>query len=252
MLEKLKEIVFKANLELVNKGLVIYTWGNASGICREKGLVVIKPSGVDYDKLKPEDLVVLDLEGNVVEGKLKPSSDTATHLILYKAFPEIGGIVHTHSRWATIFAQAGLSIPPLGTTHADYFYGEIPCTRKMTVTEIKGDYEKETGNVIVETFKNKNPVYIPGVLVNEHGPFCWGRDADEAVYHAVVMEEVAMMAFNTLALRNFAAGLASEHVKTDYKISTHMSANVSITMSPALLDKHFLRKHGKNSYYGQG
>jgi L-ribulose-5-phosphate 4-epimerase len=235
MLEELKKAVFKANIELVNKGLVIYTWGNASGICREKGLVAIKPSGVDYNTLKPEDIVVLDLEGNIVEGKLKPSSDTITHLVLYKAFPKIGGIVHTHSRWATIFAQAGLPIPPLGTTHADYFYGEIPCTRKMTAPEINGDYEKETGNVIVETFRDINPAYIPGTLVNEHGPFCWGTNVNEAVYHAVVMEEVTMMAFNTLALRNFVSTL-----------------DVPVSMSSVLLDKHFLRKHGENSYYGQG
>lgn len=211
MLEKLKETVFNANIELADKGLVIYTWGNASGIFREKNLVVIKPSGVDCDKLKPQDLVVLDLEGNIVEGKLKPSSDTATHLVLYKAFPEIGGVVHTHSRWATIFAQAGLPIPPLGTTHADYFLREVPCTRKMTAAEINGNYEKETGNVIVETFNNIDPYHVPGVLVNEHGPFCWGRDAGEAVYHAVVMEEVAMMAYNTLMLKSIAyrVGLGS-------------------------------------------
>lgn len=230
MLEDLKRSVFRANLELVEKGLVIYTWGNASGICREKGLVVIKPSGVDYDVLKPEDLTVVDLDGNVVEGRFKPSSDTDTHLVLYKAFPEIGGIVHTHSSWATIFAQAGKGIPPLGTTHADYFYGEIPCTRKLTEKEINGDYEEETGNVIVETFKDINPVHVPGVLVCEHGPFCWGKDPDEAVYHSVVMEQVAMMAFNTFSLR-------------------HMSANFE--MSSVLLDKHFLRKHGKGAYYGQ-
>jgi len=252
MLEELKNVVFKANLELVNKGLVIYTWGNASGICRKKGLVAIKPSGVGYDELKPEGIVVLDLEGNIVEGKLKPSSDTATHLVLYKAFPEIGGIVHTHSRWATIFAQAGLSIPPLGTTHADYFYGQIPCTRKMTATEVNGNYEKETGNVIVETFKGISPVYIPGILVNEHGPFCWGKDANEAVYHAVVMEEVALMAFNTLALRSFSAGLTAKHVETDCEMSINIQPDASISMSSVLLNKHFNRKHGKNSYYGQG
>jgi len=236
MLEELKQEVYEANLELVKKGLVIYTWGNASGICREKGLVVIKPSGVDYDKLKPEDLVVVDLEGNIVEGNLKPSSDTPTHLVLYKAFREVGGIVHTHSRWATIFAQAGLPIPPLGTTHADYFYGEIPCTRRMKEEEINGDYEKETGNVIVETFKDKNPVYVPGVLVNEHGPFSWGKNAGEAVYHAVVMEEVAMMAFNTLVLKRMVLGKAEPELPS---------------MSTALLNKHFNRKHGKNAYYGQ-
>ena len=234
MLEKLKEVVFEANLELVKRGLVIYTWGNVSGICRENNLIVIKPSGVDYSILKPDDLVVLNLEGDVLEGKLKPSSDVATHIVLYKAFKEIGGVVHTHSKWATAFAQAGLAIPPLGTTHADYFYGEIPCTRKMAELEINGNYEKETGNVIVETFNEKNPYYVPGVLVNEHGPFCWGKDPKEAVYHAVVLEEVAMMAFNTLLLKNISSGQ-----KTVF------------AMSDALLEKHFFRKHGENSYYGQ-
>jgi len=238
MLDELKNFVCEANLELVKKGLVIYTWGNASGICREKGLVVIKPSGINYDELTPEDLVVLDLDGNIVEGNLKPSSDAPTHLQIYKAFPQIGGIVHTHSCWATIFAQVGVSIPPLGTTHADYFYGEVPCTRKMLEKEINGDYEKETGNVIVETFKDKdmNPIFIPGVLVNEHGPFSWGKNPQEAVYHAVVMEEVAMMAFNTISLRHY--------INSGEKAPTY-------SMTPALLDKHFLRKHGKNSYYGQ-
>lgn len=228
MLEDLKEKVLEANLELVQKNLVIYTWGNVSGIDREKGLVVIKPSGVDYDKLKAEHMVVVDLEGNIVEGDLKPSSDTATHLVLYKAFKEVGGIVHTHSEWATSFAQAGLGIPAFGTTHADYFYGEIPCTRPMTEEEIKGQYEKETGNVIVETFEGINPLFVSGVLVNEHGPFSWGTDAADAVYHAVVMEQVAKMAFNTINLKG----------NKD-------------SMDKTLLDKHFLRKHGKNAYYGQ-
>lgn len=228
MLEDLKQKVLEANLELVEKNLVIYTWGNVSGIDREKGLVVIKPSGVDYDKLKAEHMVVVDLEGNVVEGNLKPSSDTATHLVLYKAFKEVGGIVHTHSEWATSFAQAGLGIPAFGTTHADYFYGEIPCTRPMTQEEIKGQYEKETGNVIVETFEGINPLFVSGVLVNEHGPFSWGTDANDAVYHAVVMEQVAKMAFNTINLKG----------NRD-------------SMDKVLLDKHFLRKHGKDAYYGQ-
>ncbi len=228
MLEQLKKEVLEANLELVKKNLVIYTWGNVSGIDREKGLVVIKPSGVDYEELKSDDMVVVDLEGNIVEGKLKPSSDTATHLVLYKAFKEIGGVVHTHSEWATSFAQAGLSVPDFGTTHADYFYGEIPCTRSMTEEEIKGEYEKETGNVIVETFKDINPLFVPAVLVDKHGPFSWGKDCKEAVYHSVVMEQVAKMAFNTINLKGNRT-----------------------PMGKTLLDKHFLRKHGKNAYYGQ-
>ncbi|AKN30851.1 ribulose 5-phosphate epimerase [Clostridium carboxidivorans P7] len=228
MLEDLKRRVLEANLELVRKKLVIYTWGNVSGIDRESGLVVIKPSGVDYDELKVEDMVVVDLQGKVIEGHFKPSSDTPTHLVLYKAFKEIGGVVHTHSEWATSFAQAGLSVPAFGTTHADYFYGEIPCTRAMTEGEIKGEYEKETGNVIVETFKNINPLFIPGVLVNGHGPFSWGKDCDEAVYNSVVMEQVSKIAFNTINLKG--------------------NRN---PMDQVLLDKHFLRKHGKNAYYGQ-
>lgn len=227
MLEKLKEEVCQANLDLVKHGLVIFTWGNVSGIDREKGLVVIKPSGVSYDGMSPEDMVVLDLEGNVVEGDYKPSSDTATHLVLYKNFKNIGGIVHTHSEWATSWAQAGVAIPNVGTTQADYFYGEIPCTRKMTDDEIKGAYELETGNVIVETFKNLNPDYVPGVLVNNHAPFSWGKDAHDAVHNAVVMEEVAKMTFRSFQL------------------------NPNTEMSQTLLDKHFLRKHGANAYYGQ-
>ncbi|MBZ4646838.1 MAG: araD [Clostridia bacterium] len=190
MLKELKEQVWLANLDLPKYSLVTFTWGNVSGIDREKGLIVIKPSGVPYDELKVEHLVVLDMEGNQVEGKLRPSSDTPTHVVLYRAFSDIGGIVHTHSPWATSWAQAGRGIPALGTTHADYFYGEIPCTRKMTVQEIEGEYEKQTGNVIVETFKDINPSYIPGVLVNNHGPFAWGKDAHEAVHNAVVMEEL--------------------------------------------------------------
>lgn len=227
MLEQLKEQVFQANLDLVKHGLVIFTWGNVSGIDREKGLVVIKPSGVSYEKMKASDMVVIDLEGNIVEGNLKPSSDTPTHLVLYKSFQNIGGVVHTHSEWATSWAQAGKGIPAIGTTHADYFYGEIPCTRKMTKAEIEGEYEKETGTVIVERFKNLNPDMIPGVLVNNHGPFSWGKNADDAVHNAVVMEEVAKMTFRSLTL------------------------NPSVTMDQVLLDRHYLRKHGKNAYYGQ-
>lgn len=229
MLKKLKQEVFEANLELPKRGLVVYTWGNVSGIHREKGLVVIKPSGVEYDELTVEDMVVVDLEGNVVEGRYKPSSDTPTHLYLYKAFEEIGGIVHTHSLMATSFAQAGRSVNALGTTHADYFYGAVPCTRAMTSEEIQGDYEAETGKVIVEAFKGINPLDIPAVLVKEHGPFTWGKDPKEAVYHSVVLEEVSKMAFNT--------ALLSGHRDT--------------SMQRELLDKHYLRKHGKDAYYGQ-
>jgi L-ribulose-5-phosphate 4-epimerase len=228
MLENLKQAVLEANLELPRKGLVTYTWGNVSGIDREKGLVVIKPSGVPYDELKAEHLVILDLDGNKVEGNLNPSSDTPTHLEIYRNFKEVGGVVHTHSRWATIWAQAGKGIPAFGTTHADYFYGEIPCTRKMTAEEINGQYELQTGKVIVETFSGKNPVFVPGVLVKNHGPFTWGKDAHEAVHNAVVLEEVAMMAFNSLSLT---PGLGA--------------------IDQVLLDKHFLRKHGANAYYGQ-
>ncbi len=227
MLEKLKEEVFQANLDLVKHGLVIFTWGNVSGIDREKGLVVIKPSGVSYEKMKPKDMVVLNLYGKVVEGNLKPSSDTPTHLVLYRQFLNIGGVVHTHSEWATSWAQAGKGIPAIGTTHADYFYGEIPCTRKMTEQEIQGEYELETGKVILETFKNINPDQVPGVLVNNHGPFNWGTSAHNAVHNAVVMEEVAKMTFRSLQL------------------------NPETTMDQVLLDKHFLRKHGKDAYYGQ-
>jgi L-ribulose-5-phosphate 4-epimerase len=228
MLEQLKQAVFEANLELVEKKLVIYTWGNVSGIDRDRNLVVIKPSGVPYEKLRAEHMVILDLEGNQVEGNLRPSSDTPTHLVLYRNFKDIGGIVHTHSNWATIWAQAGKSIPALGTTHADYFYGSIPCTRKLTSQEIEDEYEKNTGKVIVETFAGKNPSHIPGVLVKSHGPFSWGKDAGEAVHNAVVLETVARMAFYSLAL-----------------------APETNSMDHALLDKHFLRKHGVNSYYGQ-
>ncbi|MBO7738990.1 MAG: L-ribulose-5-phosphate 4-epimerase [Oscillospiraceae bacterium] len=229
MLEALKEQVWKANLALPKHGLVTFTWGNVSGIDREAGLVVIKPSGVDYETMTADDMVVLRLsDGEKVEGKWKPSSDTPTHLALYRAFENLGGIVHTHSRWATSWAQAGRGIPAYGTTHGDYFYGEIPCTRKMTPAEIGGEYELETGNVIIETFEGKSPDDIPAVLVNSHGPFTWGKDAHEAVHNAVVLEELAFMAFHTEAL----------------------NPNVN-TMQQELLDKHYLRKHGKNAYYGQ-
>lgn len=229
MLEKLKEEVLKANLMLPKYGLVTFTWGNVSGIDREKGLVVIKPSGVEYDTMTAEDMVVVDLKtGDVVEGKWKPSSDTPTHLALYNAFEGLGGIVHTHSRWATSFAQAGVGVMPLGTTQGDYFYGEIPCTRPMKAEEIAGEYEKETGNVIIETFKGKNPEEIPAVLVFSHGPFAWGKDPLEAVHNAVVLEEISFMNYHAISLN------------PDVK-----------RMQQELLDKHYLRKHGKNAYYGQ-
>ena len=230
MLEELKKQVYEANMELPRRGLITYTWGNVSGIDREKGLLVIKPSGVSYDELKPEDMVVLDLEGNIVEGKLRPSSDTPTHIELYKAFEEIGGIVHTHSPQATSFAQAGVDIPLYGTTHADYFYGSIPCARSLTEEEIKGEYEVNTGKVIVETFRERkiNPVYTPGVLCQNHGPFTWGKDAAEAVHNAVVLEEVAKMALMTRLI------------------------NPQVQPAPdCIRDKHFFRKHGENAYYGQ-
>jgi len=228
MLETLKQQVFEANLELPKRNLVTYTWGNVSGIDRKTNLVVIKPSGVDYETMTASDMVVVDLDGKVVEGKWKPSSDTPTHVELYRAFPEVGGIVHTHSRWATIFAEAGREIPAMGTTQADYFYGAVPCTRKMTDAEIQGEYEKETGKVIVETFGNIDPMTIPGVLVYSHGPFTWGKDAHEAVHNAVVLEEIAFMDWHAMAL-NPKQGI----------------------MQKTLLDKHYLRKHGKNAYYGQ-
>lgn len=228
MLEKLKEEVCKANLELVAHGLVIFTWGNVSGIDREKGLVVIKPSGVSYDNMRPEDMVVVDLmTGEVVEGNLRPSSDTPTHLVIYRAFPEAGGVVHTHSTYATAWAQAGKSIPNIGTTHADYFHDAVPCTRDMNEREVKGDYELETGNVIVETFTDINPVHTPGVLVKNHGPFTWGKDPHEAVHNAVVLEQVARMA------------------------SIAYQTNPALTMNELLVEKHFSRKHGPNAYYGQ-
>lgn len=230
MLEALKKLVCKANLELPKYGLVTFTWGNVSGVDREKGLMVIKPSGVEYDAMTAEDMVVVSLStGEKVEGKWKPSSDTATHIALYNAFSNLGGIVHTHSRWATSFAQAGMGIPAYGTTHGDYFYGEIPCTRPMSAVEINGDYESETGNVIVETFQNRSVDEIPAVLVHSHGPFAWGKDPLNAVHNAVVLEELAFMAFHTRQLNPDIA-----------------------PMQQVLLDKHYLRKHGKNAYYGQG
>ena len=228
MLDELKKQVCKANLDLVTHGLVIFTWGNASGIDREKGLVVIKPSGVPYAEMMPEHMVVLDLEGKLIEGKLKPSSDAPTHLVLYRNFLEIGGVVHTHSRMAVSWAQAGMDIPAYGTTHADYFYGPVPCTGQMTTSEIKGDYEVETGNVIVERFNGIDPMSMPGVVVHSHGPFTWGKDVHDAVHNAVVLEEIATMAFNTRVLN---PGVHPIHQE--------------------LLDKHYLRKHGKNAYYGQ-
>lgn len=228
MLEKLKDEVLQANLDLPRYNLIKFTWGNVSGIDRESGMFVIKPSGVDYDKLSRDDLVVMDLKGNVVEGGLKPSSDTPTHLVLYNSFPDIGGVVHTHSTWATIMAQAGLGIPAFGTTHADFFYGDVPCTRKLTKDEIENDYEKETGNVIVETFEHKNENEIPAVLVRGHGPFTWGKDPFDAVYNSVVLEEVSKMAYYNLNINGRLGKLDSY-----------------------ILNKHYFRKHGKNAYYGQ-
>lgn len=232
MLEALKERVCQANLLLPVHQLVTFTWGNVSGVDRESNLMVIKPSGVEYDAMTPEDMVVVDLAtGELVEGKWKPSSDTDTHVALYQAYPALGGIVHTHSRWATSFAQAGQGIPAFGTTQGDYFYGEIPCTRKMTNQEIQGAYERETGNVIIETFRERaiDPAQVPAVLVHSHGPFAWGTDAMNAVHNAVVLEEVAFMAFHAMLLT---PGLPA--------------------MQPELLDKHYLRKHGPTAYYGQG
>lgn len=229
MLEELKKIVCRANLELPKHGLVRFTWGNVSGVDREAGLMVIKPSGIDYKTMTPEDMVVVSLKnGETVEGKWKPSSDTATHLELYRAFPSIGSVVHTHSCWATVWAQAGRSIPAYGTTHADYFHGEIPCTRPMTPGEIDGAYERETGKVIAELFGDISPEEMPAALVYSHGPFVWGKDPAEAVYHAVVLEELAFMAFQTEALKE----------------------RVTV-MQQELLDHHYLRKHGSNATYGQ-
>lgn len=228
MLQELKEKVFHANLELVKQGLVIYTWGNVSGIDREKRLVAIKPSGLDYDKMTADDMVVVDLEGNIVEGKLRPSSDTPTHLALYRAFPAIGGVVHTHSTYATAWSQAGLDIPNIGTTHADYFHKDIPCTADMTAEEVRGDYELETGNVIVRRFADIDPTATPAVLVKNHGPFTWGKDPADAVHNAVVLEQVAKMAFIARTI------------------------NPALTMNPLLIEKHYNRKHGPGAYYGQG
>lgn len=230
MLDELREKVYKANMSLPEYKLITFTWGNVSGIDRDKGLVVIKPSGVDYKNLSPDNMVIVDLEGNIVEGDLNPSSDTATHLELYKNFKDIGGIVHTHSPWAVSYAQAGKSIPAAGTTQADYFYGAIPVTRKMKKEEIVVEYELQTGSVIVETFKeNKiDPNKVPGVLVNDHGPFTWGKNPNEAVHNSVVMEQVAEMTYHSLQLNP-----------------------ENIEMDQDLLDKHYLRKHGENAYYGQ-
>lgn len=227
MLEELKAKVCKANLDLVGHGLVIFTWGNVSAIDRETGLVVIKPSGVSYDNMMPSDMVVVDLDGNIVEGDLNPSSDTPTHLALYRAWPEIGGVVHTHSTYATAWAQAGLDIPNIGTTHSDYFHKAIPCTEDMTEEEVKGAYELETGNVIVRRFEGMNPSHTPGVLVKNHGPFSWGKDASDAVHNAVVMEQVAKMAYISFGV------------------------NPGLSMNEHLIEKHFSRKHGPNAYYGQ-
>ncbi len=228
MLETLRKKVLEANLLLPKHNLVTFTWGNVSAIDRRKGLIVIKPSGVDYEHMTAADMVIVDLEGNVVEGDLRPSSDTPTHIELYKAFPNIGGVVHTHSRWATSFAQAGCPIMPMGTTHADYFYGPIPCTRSLTDEEIHGLYEKNTGLVIIDTFKDMDPDAVPGVLVRNHGPFAWGTDAANAVHNAVVMEEIAFMNYHAITLNPQAP-----------------------CVSQGLLDKHYYRKHGANAYYGQ-
>ena len=228
MLEQLKQEVFENNLLLKSSGLVTLTWGNVSGIDRETGLIVIKPSGVSYETMTADDMVVVDLNGNRVEGRYNPSSDTPTHIELYKKFPEIGGIVHTHSRFATVFAQCGWELPALGTTHADTFYGAVPCTRKMTPEEIAGAYEAETGKVIIETFENKPIMDVPAVLVHSHGPFTWGKNATKAVENSIVLEEVAIMAWHTLM------------------------ANPKATLQQELSDKHYFRKHGANAYYGQG
>ena len=230
MLEELKQKVYEANMELPKYGLVTFTWGNVSGIDRESGLFVIKPSGVEYDKLTPEDMVVMDLEGNKVEGRYNPSSDTATHLEIYKAFPEVGGVVHTHSSYATSWAQAGRDIPCYGTTHADYIYGEVPCVRCLTKEEIDEAYEKNTGLLIVNEFNRlgKDPMAVPAVLCKNHGPFAWGKNASEAVHNAVVLEEVAKMAYRA------------------------ESINAKLAPAPQeLQDKHYYRKHGANAYYGQ-
>lgn len=228
MLEALKNEVYEANMDLVHKGMVIYTWGNVSGIDREKNLVVIKPSGVKYERLVPEDMVVVDFDMNVIDGSYRPSSDTPTHIALYKEYENLAGIVHTHSTWAVAFAQAGMAIPALGTTHADYFFGEIPCSRDLTKEEIANDYEKNTGAVIIETVMDRDPMEVPGIVVKNHGPFAWGKSPADAVYNAVVLDKVAEMAYHTLML------------------------NPSVASVPEyLLDKHYFRKHGTNAYYGQ-
>ena len=227
MLEELKEIVLQANLQLVKQGLVTLTWGNVSEIDREQSAIVIKPSGIPYEKMTVEDMVVVDLEGNRLEGKWNPSSDLPTHIELYRAFPHIGGVVHTHSRWATIFAQCGRGVPSLGTTHADTFYGEVPCTRPMSPEEIKGEYEAETGRVIVETFAKRSALEVPAALVYSHGPFAWGRDAKQAVENAIILEEVAMMAWHTQMMSS------------------------DMMLQQELADKHYFRKHGASAYYGQ-
>lgn len=231
MLEELKEKVYLANMELPKRGLVTYTWGNVSGVDREKGLFVIKPSGVEYDELKPSDMVVMDLQGNKIEGDMNPSSDTKTHMVLYNAFPQIGGIVHTHSPYAVGWAQAGEDLPCYGTTHADYFYGSIPCARHLTQAELDEDYELNTGITIVETFRERglDPKAVPAVLCFSHGPFTWGKDPAQAVYHSVVLEECAKM------------GIFTKIVKPD-----------AAPAPQRMLDKHYLRKHGPNAYYGQG
>lgn len=230
MLEQLKEEVFQANLDLPKHGLIKFTWGNVSAVDREKQLFVIKPSGVDYETMKASDMVVCDFEGNVVEGELNPSSDTPTHAVLYQKFPEIGGVVHTHSTWATIWAQAGLDVPAMGTTHADTFYGSVPCARFLTQEEIDAGYEAQTGHLIVETFKERgiDPMEVPAVLLHGHGPFTWGKDANAAVVNAVVLDEVAKMNLFARELNHFAEELPQR-----------------------ILDKHYLRKHGENAYYGQ-
>jgi len=228
MVEELKKSVCRANLDLVKHGLVIHTWGNVSGRDKMTGLIVIKPSGVSYKSMKPDDMVVIDPDGNVVEGKYKPSTDAPTHLLLYKKFSSIGGVVHTHSTYATSWAQTGKDIPPLGTTHADHYYGEVPCTRKLNEKEIKSEYEFNTGKVIIERMGKLDPLAVPSVLVNCHGPFCWGMDADEAVYNAVALEEIARIAFYTVVLGK------------------------KEPVDKFLLDKHYKRKHGKGAYYGQG
>jgi L-ribulose-5-phosphate 4-epimerase len=226
-MEELKQKVYKANIDLVKNGLVLFTWGNVSAIDRAAGHIVIKPSGVSYEEMKAEDMVVVNLAGEIIDGHLRPSSDTPTHLALYKAFTGIGGIVHTHSQFATAWAQTGKDLPSIGTTHADYFYNAVPCTRDMTENEVLNNYELETGRVIVERFKDMNPIATPAVLVKNPGPFVWGKDAEEAVYHATVLEYVAKMAF------------------------VSFSVNPQLTMNPLLIEKHYSRKHGPNAYYGQ-